>query len=125
MPGQPWPKMQLQRDVNQVRSQRKTSSESSGFTNSTKLRGKPKETSAMFATLCRVAERLLPLVRLTPAPHVPHSHSWGVRIYTSKRPRPMRQLSHGALEQVFEVLSERGIDPQPTGSALGATQRFW
>ena len=45
MPWQPAPKMQVQRDVSQVRSQRKTCSSSAGSWNSTQARGKTRSTS--------------------------------------------------------------------------------
>ena len=45
MPGQPLPKMQVQLDVSQVRSQRKTCSSSAGSWNSIQARGKTRSTS--------------------------------------------------------------------------------
>ena len=59
--GQPLPKMQVQRDVSQVRSQRKTCSASAGSGNSTQARGKSRSTSgtgsAYGATPARIASQ--------------------------------------------------------------------
>src|SRR3954465_9474015 len=51
MPGQPLPKMQVQLDVSQVRSQRKTCSGSAGSWNSSQARGKTRSTSGTCETL--------------------------------------------------------------------------
>ncbi len=51
MPWQPLPKMQFQREVSQVRSQRKTCSSSAGSGNSTQARGKSSATSSATTTV--------------------------------------------------------------------------
>lgn len=55
MPWQPLPKMQVQREVSQVRSQRKTCSSSAGSGNSTQARGKSSPFSSACAPLAPVA----------------------------------------------------------------------
>src|SRR5690242_11288027 len=62
MPAQPPPKMQVQLDVSQVRSQRNTWSGSSGSVNSTHARGKSRETSGTceaYAPAAEICERQL------------------------------------------------------------------
>src|SRR3954454_1835422 len=56
MPGQPLPKMQVQLDVSQVRSQRNTCSASAGSWNSIQARGKTRSTSGTSKTLSPAAK---------------------------------------------------------------------
>src|SRR5688500_5447435 len=53
MPGQPEPKMHVQREVSQVRSQRNTSESSAGLANSTHWRGNPRSTSGICPAYAR------------------------------------------------------------------------
>src|SRR3954469_14749102 len=57
MPGQPLPKMQVQLDVSQVRSQRNTCSASAGSWNSIQARGKTRSTSGTDETLTGAGKR--------------------------------------------------------------------
>src|SRR3954447_9404293 len=58
MPGHPLPKMHVQLDVSQVRSQRNTCSASAGSWNSIQARGKTRSTSGTGETLTRAGKRV-------------------------------------------------------------------
>src|SRR3954470_16578176 len=57
MPGQPLPKMHVQLEVSQVRSQRNTCSASAGSWNSIQARGKTRSTSGTTGTLSPTGKR--------------------------------------------------------------------